>query len=218
MTRITVEGREEQNMLSSEVAIRSLSAGAPPAHLPELEQLVSREYRTFTRRAARYLDNSHDAEDAVQDALLSAYQHLSTFKNQSKLSTWLTTIVINAARAQRRRRKPGFSYEQLLEAVERPALIVKLSQDKRPSPEEIHGRNEVSHLLLAFVDQLSPIYRRAVYLFYFYGLNTADASDALGIPVPTFKAQLGRARKQLRQRIQESVNLRSRKAPFDASV
>jgi RNA polymerase sigma-70 factor (ECF subfamily) len=204
-------------MLSSEVTVQSPSSGVPPANLPELEYLVSSEYRKFTRRAARYLDNFHDAEDAVQDALLSAYQHLSTFKNQSKLSTWLTTIVINAARAKRRKRKPGLSYEQLLEAVESPALVAKLSQDKRPSPEEIHGRNEVSHHLLAFVDQLSPIYRRAVYLFYFDGLNTTDASDALGIPVPTFKAQLGRARKQLRKRIHETVGLRSRNAPLDSS-
>ena len=204
-------------MQSFECAFQSPSPGPPPANRPELEVLVSREYRKFTRRANRYLENFHDAEDAVQDAMLSAYQHLSTFKNQSKLSTWLTSIVINAARAKRRRRKPGLSYEQLLETVESPALIKKLLQDIRPGPEEIHGRNEVSHLLLAFVDQLSPIYRRAVYLFYFHGLNTADASDALGIPVPTFKAQLGRARKQLRQRIHETAGLRTRKAPFDAS-
>jgi RNA polymerase sigma-70 factor (ECF subfamily) len=204
-------------MQSFEGAFQPPSPGPLPANLPELEQLVSTEYRKFTRRASRYLDNFHDAEDAVQDAMLSAYQHLSTFKNQSKLSTWLTTIVINAARAQRRRRKPGLSYEQLLETVESPALITKLSRDNRPGPEEIHGCNEVNHLLLAFVDQLSPIYRRAVYLFYFHGLNTADASDVLGIPVPTFKAQLGRARKQLRQRLDETVDLRSRKAPFDAS-
>jgi RNA polymerase sigma-70 factor (ECF subfamily) len=204
-------------MPSSEVSIYFPSSEAPPARLPELEYLVSCEYRKFTRRAGRYLENSHDAEDAVQDAMLSAYEHLSSFKNQSKLSTWLTTIVINAARAQRRRRKPGLSYEQLLETVERPALIAKLSQCGRPSPEEILERKEMSQLLLAFVDQLSPIYRRAVYLFYFHGLNTADASDALGIPLPTFKAQLGRARKQLRQRLNETVGLRSRKAPFDAS-
>ena len=204
-------------MLSSEVAVQSHARGVPPANLPELEHLVSREYRKFTRRAGRYLDNFHDAEDAVQDALLSAYEHLATFKNHSKLSTWLTTIVINAARAQRRRRKPGLSYEQLLENVENPGLIAKLSQDNRPGPEEIHGHNELSHLLLAFVDQLSPIYRRAVYLFYFQGLNTADASDALGIPVPTFKAQLGRARKQLRRKIDETGDPRSRRTPFDAS-
>lgn len=203
-------------MLSSEIASQCPSAAEQSANLPELEHLVSSEYKKFTRRAGRYLDNVHDAEDAVQDALLAAYQHLSTFKNQAKLSTWLTTIVINAARAKRRRRRPGLSYEHLMETVESPALVARLSQDRGPSPEEIHGRNEVHHLLLAYVDQLSPVYRRAVHLFYFDGLNTTDASDALGIPAPTFKAQLGRARKQLRQRINQTFSLRSRRVSFEA--
>lgn len=200
-------------MLSSGVSIQSPARGAPAANLPELEHLVACEYGKFTRRAGRYLDNFHDAEDAVQDALLSAYEHLATFKNHSKLSTWLTTIVINAARAQLRRRKPSLSYEQLLENVENPSLIAKLSQDNRPGPEEIHGHNELSNILMAFVDQLSPVYRRAVYLFYFQGLTTADASDVLGIPVATFKAQLGRARKELRRKIDRTVDLRSRRTP-----
>jgi DNA-directed RNA polymerase specialized sigma24 family protein len=47
-------------------------------------------------------------------------------------------------------------------------------------------------------------------------LNTADASSVLGVPIPTFKAQLLRARKQLRSRIKESVGLRLRNAPLDA--
>ena len=211
-----VEHQEDRTVLSSDVAIQSPVGGVALANLPELEHLVAHDYRKFTKRAARYLDNFHDAEDAVQDALLSAYEHLATFKNHSKLSTWLTTIVINAARAQRRRRKPSLSYEQLLENVESPGLIAKLSQDNRPGPEEIHGHNELSNLLLALVDQLSPVYRRAVYLFYFHGLNTADASDVLGVPVPTFKAQLGRARKQLRRKFDETVDLRFRRTPFDA--
>ena len=67
---------------------------------------------------------------------------------------------------------------------------------------------------MTFVDQLSPIYRRVVYLFYFHGLNTADASDALGIPVPTFKAHLMRARKHLRNRINELVHLKSLLVPL----
>lgn len=196
-------------MLSPDVAPRSLTPEMPSPHLPELQHLVSSEFRRFTRRASRYLENFHDAEDAVQDALLSAYQHLSTFKNRSKLSTWLTTIVINAARAKRRRRRFTLSYEQLLETNTNPVLATKLSKDSRPSPEEVYGRNELGHLLFMFVDQLSPIYRRAIYLFYVDGLNTTDASDAIGIPVPTFKAHLLRAREQLRKMAKGTVTSRS---------
>ena len=72
-----------------------------PAEATELEYLASHNFKIFTQRAYRYLGNLEDAEDAVQDALLSAFKHLSDFKSRAKLSTWLTTIVINAARTQR---------------------------------------------------------------------------------------------------------------------
>src|ERR1700678_4797178 len=58
----------------------------------------------FCRSAFRYLGNAADAEDAVQDALLSAYKHLSEFRGQARISTWLSAIVINSARMQLRRR------------------------------------------------------------------------------------------------------------------
>jgi RNA polymerase sigma-70 factor (ECF subfamily) len=70
----------------------------------EMEDALSRYLPSFYRNAYRYLGNVADAEDAVQDALLSAYKHLDQFRGQSKMSTWLTTIVINCARMQLRRR------------------------------------------------------------------------------------------------------------------
>jgi RNA polymerase sigma factor (sigma-70 family) len=56
------------------------------------------------RTAFRLLGNAADAEDAVQDALVSAYTHLDQFRGQSRMSTWLTSIVLNSARMQLRRR------------------------------------------------------------------------------------------------------------------
>jgi RNA polymerase sigma-70 factor, ECF subfamily len=63
----------------------------------EMEDVLTQSMSSFYRRAYRYLGNAADAEDAVQDALLSACRHLDQFKGQSKMSTWLTTIVINSA-------------------------------------------------------------------------------------------------------------------------
>jgi RNA polymerase sigma factor (sigma-70 family) len=78
----------------------------------ELDNVVSRYLPLFYRIAFRFLGNAQDAEDAVQDALLCAYQHLGQFRGQAKLSTWLTTIVINAARQLRRRRGRYLSLEE----------------------------------------------------------------------------------------------------------
>src|SRR6266851_9854730 len=74
----------------------------------ELDSVVFRYLPTFYKRAFRLLGNAADAEDAVQDAILSAYRHLAQFRGQAQLSTWLTTIVTNAARMQLRRRCHGY--------------------------------------------------------------------------------------------------------------
>src|SRR5258708_5853480 len=60
----------------------------------------------FLRMAYAILRNKEDAEDAVQDALLSACLHLRTFEGRSALTTWFTRIVLNAALMIRRKRKP----------------------------------------------------------------------------------------------------------------
>ena len=63
----------------------------------ELEDVVSQYLPSLYRRAYRFVGDPHDAEDAVQDALLSAYKHLDQFKGTAKMTTWLTTIVTNCA-------------------------------------------------------------------------------------------------------------------------
>src|ERR1700716_3777973 len=70
----------------------------------EMQDVLSRYLPSFYRRAYRYLGNAADAEDAVQDALLSAFKHLDQFKGEAQMSTWLTAIVTNSARMHLRRR------------------------------------------------------------------------------------------------------------------
>src|SRR5467141_1093905 len=83
---------------------REVRPGVFDERAQELDNVVSRYLPVFYKRAFRFLGNATDAEDAVQDALLSAYKHLGQFRGQAQLSTWLTTIVTNAARMQLRRR------------------------------------------------------------------------------------------------------------------
>ena len=70
----------------------------------DMQDVLSRCLPSFYRKAYRHLGNAADAEDAVRDALLSAYKHLDKFKGQSQMSTWLAAIVINCARMHLRRR------------------------------------------------------------------------------------------------------------------
>jgi len=164
----------------------------------ELDDAVLRNRTMFYRRALRYLGNTHDAEDAVQDALLSAYRHLAQFRGQVKMSSWLTAIVINAARMQLRSRRaiPGIhlSIEQQYEE-EMPPLSERLP-DSRPSPEQLCGTIEAQSRLLKLATQLPPKLRKVFQLRDIDGLTTKETALTLGVSVPAVKAQLGRARAQ----------------------
>src|SRR6185437_13690201 len=73
--------------------------------MEELASIITQRQSLFRLIALRYLRNPADAEDAVQDAFLSAVRHLKQFKRQAQLSTWLTAIVTNSARMKLRQRR-----------------------------------------------------------------------------------------------------------------
>src|SRR2546425_9556064 len=83
------------------VSAQRLDAPNGESAAREMEDVLSRRLPSFYRSAYRFLGNPADAEDAVQEALLSAYKHLDQFRGQSQMSTWLTAIVSNCARMQR---------------------------------------------------------------------------------------------------------------------
>src|ERR1700739_1124966 len=72
--------------------------------IQELTDVFIRCLPSFYAQAFRRLGNAADAEDAVQDAYLSAYTHVNQFRRQAQMSTWLTAIVINSALMKLRRR------------------------------------------------------------------------------------------------------------------
>ena len=174
----------------------TLCPGLPGERSQELDCVVSLYRPMFYKRALRFLGNAPDAEDAVQDALLSAYRHLGQFRGQAQLSTWLMTIVTNAARIQLRRRHSGyFSLDQ--EQGEEGLTFSERLADSKPSPEEVCFTVEARNRLVEGVQRLSPKLRRTFQLRDIDGLTTKEAAHVLGIPQGTVKAQLARARAQL---------------------
>jgi RNA polymerase sigma-70 factor (ECF subfamily) len=177
-------------------------------NVEELESLVSKDLPKFYRRAFRQLGNAHDAEDAVQDALLSAYQHLSQFKGQAQLSTWLTMIVINASRMQRRRRRGSHvSLDQQINEEGGTTTLLDAFPDDGPDPEEICRYTELRERLSELVEQLTPSLRRAFQLRHVDGLSTREAAEVLGVAEGTVKAQLARARAKLIRLMREALGM-----------
>jgi RNA polymerase sigma-70 factor (ECF subfamily) len=161
------------------------------------EDLLSQYWSLLYRTALRQLHNPEDAEDAVQDALLSAWKHISQFEGRSQISTWLTRIVINSARMhlRRRSRTEHISFEQTQE--DRNLLFGDLFVDTRPSPEEICEQAELREILDELLQQLSPQRCAAFRLYEIEGFSMSEAAQILGATETALKAQLFRARAQL---------------------
>lgn len=181
-TSIEYEGLDEAGLLSRRAQ--------------ELGDVVSRKRSMFYKKAFRYLGNAPDAEDAVQDALLSAYKHLSQFRGQARMSSWLTAIVINVARMELRRRRGTHVSLEEQQGEDGLPLSERLA-DSKPNPEQVLFTREAKGRLLKAFHQLSPAMRKAFQLRDIDGLSTREAALVLGLPEGTLKTQLARARAKL---------------------
>lgn len=149
------------------------------------------------RVALRKLRNHEDAQDAVQDAVLSAFAHISQFKGHSHISTWLHRIVINAAQMQLRGRhgRVLVSLDQTQDG-ENPSLKNPVV-DSRLNPEEICRQSELRTRVQQSLTCLSPKLRKAVQMRHIDELSTTESARALGITRSSLKSRTQRARLKL---------------------
>src|ERR1700687_4016857 len=166
-----------------------------------METLFRRYQRPLFQTALRVLGNAEDAEDALQDGLLSAYSNLKRFEGRSQFSTWLTRIVINAALMRRRSAKsrPAISLDETPREDELPATE-RFAADG-PNPEQVFAGTELREMISANLDELSPLLRTAFVLGVMERYSTGGAARKLGVTENTLKARLWRARHQLAERL-----------------
>jgi RNA polymerase sigma-70 factor, ECF subfamily len=174
-----------------------------------LDKLFSRYTRPLYQTALRLLGNPEDAEDALQDGLLSAVRNLGSFEGRSKFSTWLTRIVINAAlmRLRSRRSHPAVSLEQE-DPEQREMTLGSRIPDTKLTPEERYAQTERFEILERSLESLPRALQSALWLRDVQGLSTAEAAQALGLSEGTLKSQLHRARGRVSSRIRSSQDLR----------
>lgn len=174
--------------------------------------ILSEGMSSLYRGAYRLLGNPADAEDAVQDALLSAYTHLDQFRGKAKMSTWLTAIVHNCAKMQlrRRHRYVHVSLDEHIGEDEERAMSHRLA-DNRPNPEDDCRGSELGNRMARFERKLTPALREAYQLRHIDGLSIRETAQILGVPHGTVKARTARARKQISDLMRKAVKPRSRK-------
>jgi RNA polymerase sigma-70 factor, ECF subfamily len=148
------------------------------------------------------LKNEAEAEDAAQEAVISSYRHLGSFRGDAKFSTWLTTIAINEGRKRLRKAKVAAeeSIEEEVEGQEGDFTPAPLT-DWREVPLEALERKELREALRTAVAELPGLYRQVFILRDLEELNIEETAQAMGISVSVVKVRLHRARIMLQKRL-----------------
>jgi RNA polymerase sigma-70 factor (ECF subfamily) len=150
--------------------------------------ILVQRYAAVARRVARAaLGNAEDADDAAQDAMLSALVKLDQYDARRPFGPWLLRIVANAATDRRRRRT--VRHAQPLD----PGLTAG-----GPRPDTIAERRALSERLRQALAELPERRRVAVVLFDVEGYSHAEIAGILGIPEGTVRSEVFHARRRLR--------------------
>ena len=179
------------------------------ANLDTLDLCAVQHRNRFLAVARRLLGDPAAAQDAVQDAMLSAARNLHRFRGESQLTTWLGRIVINAARTRRRalRRHPEESLEGLLRDGDDRRYPPKFARTAlasgAPSPEQSAMSSETQTMLSDAIDDLPADYRTVVVMRYYQYHRIADIASRLRITPNAAKLRLLRAHRALRRKLME---------------
>ncbi len=186
------------HLLPTQDAQQKLIEKAQAGNQDALETLFSNQSPALYQTALRLVGSPEEAEDVLQEGMLSAYRNLRRFEGRSQFSTWLTRIVINAAlmRLRSRRSRPAVSLDERL-AEDDEMTFADQFPDSSPNPEQIVARRELEDLLRQNLETLSPVLRSAFILREMEGFSTEEAAEELGISQGTLKARLHRAKRQL---------------------
>jgi RNA polymerase sigma-70 factor (ECF subfamily) len=167
---------------------RSLVERAARGDRGAFEALLRRHYDRIHRIAWRLTGSHSHADDIAQDVCCTLVEKIGSFKGEAKFTTWLTGIVVNACRDQRRR---GVAFTRL-----RDCLAVLAGLAPRPDGRDAYRRSWLASELA----RLDPLLRDTVVLVVGEDLTHAEAARALGVAESTVSWRMHEARRQLTPR------------------
>jgi len=180
--------------------VRRLKAGDEEAYAIVVRAMGGRMLSV----ARRFLQDEELAQDAVQDAFLSAFRSMHTFDGGAQLATWLHRIVVNASlmKLRTRRRKPEVSIEPMLPTFGEDGQHAIPPVAWTVSAEDALLRSETRDRVRAAIAELPESYRTALLLRDIEERSTREAADLLGITENALKLRLHRARQVLATTLQ----------------
>ena len=192
--------------------VTALRRGDPTA----AEDLVSAYGDRAYRLATRITCDPQDAEEAVQDAFLSAIREIDSFRGESAFGSWLYRIVANAAyqccRRRRRRRGADVSLDKLLPVFDEHGRHVAPVADWSMIVDDPARQTDLRMVLRTAIDELPTDYRAVVVLRDVEGFSHQEIAESLGLTVVNVKTRVHRARLFLRKRLEAHLSILTSRA------
>ena len=172
------------------------------------ERIMRRHNQRVFRAARAIVKDDAEAEDVMQETYTRAFAHLSQFRGEAQLGTWLVRIAVHEAFARLRRRRrlaplPPDDDVETLPMPDRPMPI---------DPEREANAAELRRLLERAIDELPETYRTVFVLREVEGLSTATTAECLGVSEEVVKTRLSRARLRLRDGLYERAGAQASSA------
>jgi RNA polymerase sigma-70 factor, ECF subfamily len=198
------ERSERPERLSADSAIAAevkalVVAGERDAARERFGALVSSQQRRAVRLAYQYLRDSHDADEAVQDAFVKVFTHITSYREELPFEVWFTRILVNACLDLRKARARRLRW---VLPIERPYVPEALPPDvpdrDRTTEDKLVAQARIKEIAAA-VDQLPERQRTVFMLCHFGDQSTSQVSAALGLSEATVRVHLFRAVRKLRR-------------------
>ena len=155
------------------------------------KSLIASDLGMLRAGAYRVLKDSNEADDAVQDALVSAWKKFDQFDGKSKLSTWVFKIMMNIC------------FDRLRAAKRKSEKIRKFSAEM--SKKRTETADYRIDLMNEAVPELSDPWKVSLLMVFFRGMDIADAAAELGFTVEKFYQIIHKAKQLLREKLQVAI-------------
>lgn len=185
---------DEGNILSDKLLIEKILSGNTQSFVI----VVKNTERLVAQIVRKMVANEEDQKDLVQEIYLKAYQNLSSFKFQSKLSTWIGTIAYNASVNYLEKKKIPIS--PIDSFTENRHLGIENIETEIFKQEKIQALNKE-------INKLPPLYKTLISLYHIEELSNKEISAITNLPEGTIKNYLFRARKILKDNLNNNYKI-----------
>ena len=167
-----------------------------------IRAIVQRYNRRLYRIARSILRDDDEAEDVLQVTYLKAFTHLSDFRGEASLGTWLCRIAMNEALGRLRRRRPTMESTTMEDERDGAEIIRFPAAGPEFDPERVTAQREIRRLLEDAIDRLPDEFRVVLIARAVEDLTVEDTAALLGLKPETVKTRLHRARHRLRETLE----------------